>query len=51
MKLTRFPALALLLFALTALGGCENMTGVRQSLEDLNKVLAPLAVLKKGSGS
>ena len=31
------------------LAGCENTSSLRQSLETLNKTLAPLAVLKKGS--
>jgi len=51
MKTKHFLAPALLMFALSLLSGCENMNIVRQSLEDVNKVLAPLAVLKKGSGS
>jgi len=31
------------------LAGCENTNSLRQSLETLNKTLAPLAILKKGS--
>jgi hypothetical protein len=46
MNKSRLGILLVLLFGLTA---CENMTGVRQSFESLNKVLSPLAVLKKGS--
>lgn len=51
MKLKRLVALVFLSFTLFALGGCENLSGVRQSLEEANKLLAPLAVIKKGSGS
>ena len=51
MKLIRIFAPGIILLSLIALSGCENMNGVRQSLEDLNKVLTPLAVIKIGSGS
>jgi hypothetical protein len=51
MNLKRLFAPLLLSFTLLALTGCESMNSVRQSLEDLNKVLAPLAVIKKGGGS
>ena len=41
----------IVLLSLLGLSGCESMNSVRQSFEDLNKVLTPLAVLKKGSSS
>jgi len=41
----------IVLLSLLGLSGCESMNSVRQSFEDLNKVLTPLAVFKKGSGS
>jgi hypothetical protein len=34
---------------LVGLSGCENMNSATQTIKDLNKVLSPLVVLKKGS--
>jgi len=51
MKIKRGVATILISLTLSVLGGCESMTGVTQSLEKLNKTLAPLAVIKEGSGS
>ena len=31
------------------LGGCQTMKTVTEGLQELNKSLAPLAVIKKGS--
>ncbi len=38
-----------LVVALLGLGGCENMGQFTKTFEDINKTLAPLAVIKKGS--
>ncbi len=38
-----------LVLALLGLGGCENMGQFNKTFEEINKTLAPLAVIKKGS--
>jgi uncharacterized lipoprotein len=51
MKMRRNIVPVIVLLSLLGLSGCESMNNVRQSFEDLNKLLTPLAVLKKGNGS